>query len=114
MYSQSILLVEDNPDDVLLTRRALQKNNIFNKLIVAQDGVEALKYLSPAGIQTDRAFQDLPSIILLDLKLPRINGLEVLRRIRSQEHTRFIPVIILTSSQEEEDILQTYNNGANS
>ncbi|MFW5961181.1 MAG: response regulator [Desulfohalobiaceae bacterium] len=90
-----------------------KKNNTFNKLSVAQDRVEALEYLSPAGIQTDFAFQDLPSIVLQYLKLPWRNGLEVLRCNRSQEHTRLLPVIILTSSQEE-DLLQTYNNGANS
>jgi two-component system response regulator len=103
---RSILLVEDNPDDELLTLRALQKNNIRNRVVVAHDGAEALNYLSGA--------RDLPSVILLDLKLPKVSGLEVLRRLRADERTRLVPVVILTSSREEQDLLSGYRFGANS
>ena len=101
-----ILLVEDNPDDEALTRRALQRNNVKNELIVARDGQEALDYLLGGG--------RLPHLILLDLKLPKIDGLEVLRRLRADERTRLLPVVILTSSNEERDLVSSYRLGANS
>lgn len=109
-----ILLVEDNPDDEALTLRALQKNNILNEVVVARDGVEALDYLFGAGIHAGRDTSELPQIVLLDLKLPRIDGLEVLKRIRADERTRLQPVVILTTSNEERDILASYQLGANS
>jgi two-component system, response regulator len=109
-----ILLVEDNSDDVELTVRAFQKNNIFNRIVVAKDGVEALDYLFGTGIHAGRNVNDLPVVILLDLKLPRIDGLEVLKRIRENELTRLLPVVILTSSMEQEDLINGYKLGANS
>jgi two-component system response regulator len=110
---KAILLVEDTEDDVVLTRRALKKNNLTNPLVIARDGQEALDYLlgnggAPAGSG------DLPAMILLDLKLPKIDGLEVLRRLRADARTRLVPVIILTSSKEERDLVEGYSNGANS
>ena len=110
MEDKIILLVEDNPKDVALTERALTKSNIYNKLVVASDGVEAIEYL----FDSSRGKDDLPVVILLDLKLPRVDGLEVLRRIRGDEKTRRLPVVVLTSSSEERDIIQSYNLGANS
>ena len=111
MNPGKILLVEDNPDDVALTLRALKSHNITNEVIVAKDGVEAIDYLfGPGGSEPDGA----PAVILLDLKLPRVNGLEVLRRIRSEERTRLLPVVILTSSDEERDVIDGYSLGANS
>ena len=110
MEDKIILLVEDNPKDVALTERALTKSNIYNKLVVARDGVEAIEYL----FDSSRGKDDLPVVILLDLKLPRVDGLEVLRRIRGDEKTRRLPVVVLTSSSEERDIIQSYNLGANS
>lgn len=112
MTSSVILLVEDNPDDEALTLRALKKNNITNEVIVARDGAEALDYLFGTGMQAGRPLA--PEVTLLDLKLPRIDGLEVLRRIREDQRTRLLPVVILTSSNEERDRLQSYNLGANS
>lgn len=112
MTSSVILLVEDNPDDEALTLRALKKNNITNEVIVARDGAEALDYLFGTGMQAGRPLA--PEVTLLDLKLPRIDGLEVLRRIREDQRTRLLPVVILTSSNEERDRLQGYNLGANS
>jgi two-component system response regulator len=109
MTSQTILLIEDNPDDQLLTLRALKKNNILNKVTVAGDGVEALEYLFP----TDGADRELPGLILLDLKLPKIDGLDVLHKIRADVRTQIIPVVVLTSSKEQEDILDSYHSGAN-
>lgn len=109
-----ILLVEDNPDDELLTLRALKKNNIANEVVVAHDGVEALDFLFGEGIYAGRDTYDTPELILLDLKLPRIDGLEVLRRIRSDERTKLLPVVILTSSKEDQDIISGYSLGANS
>jgi len=109
MTSQTILLVEDNPDDEALTLRALKKNNILNEVFVAHDGAEALEHLFPRGA----AEVQLPSLILLDLKLPKVDGLEVLRRIRAERRTRFVPVVVLTSSKQQEDILDSYQNGAN-
>jgi two-component system, response regulator len=114
MTSKTILLVEDNPDDVELTLRALIKSNIKNEIVVANDGAEALDFLFGTGKYADRNLGAMPAIILLDLKLPKIDGLEVLRRIRSNERTKFLPVVILTSSKEEQDILNGYSLGVNS
>jgi two-component system response regulator len=110
MTSGTILLVEDNPDDVQLTLRAFKKNNIANPVAVARDGVEALDYLfGPAA-----AGRDLPAVMLLDLKLPKVDGLEVLRRVRAEPRTRFLRVVVLTSSREDQDVLSSYALGANS
>ena len=109
-----ILLVEDNPDDEALTLRALKKNNIKNEVVVAHDGVEALDYLFGTGEQTGRHANVNPEVVLLDLKLPKVDGLEVLRRLRADERTKLLPVVILTSSNEEQDRLQGYKLGANS
>lgn len=109
-----ILLVEDNPDDVDLTIRALKKNNIKNEIVVARDGVEALDYLFGTGIYAERDTSIMPIVILLDLKLPKIDGLEVLKRIRSENRTKMIPVVILTSSKEEKDLIESYSSHANS
>ena len=114
MDDKMILIVEDNPDDEALTLRALNKNNIGNRLMVVRDGAEALDYLFCTGIYSDRDPLDLPQAILLDLKLPKIDGLEVLKSIRSDVRTRLLPVVVLTSSKEEQDLLQSYKNGANS
>jgi two-component system response regulator len=111
---KSILLVEDNPDDRALTIHALETNKIGNRLVIARDGVEALDYLFCTGPHVGRVRDDLPSVVLLDLKLPRIDGIEVLRRIRSDPHTCLLPVVILTSSNEEEDRVKGYTCGANS
>ena len=107
MKPKTILLVEDNPSDIELTRRALQKVRIANLLVVAEDGVEALDYLFRAG-------SDLPALVLLDLKLPRMSGLDVLRRIRMEDNLRYLPVVIFTTSSEESDIIKSYDLGANS
>jgi two-component system response regulator len=109
-----VLLVEDNPDDEMLTIRAFQKSNFRNEVVVARDGAEALDYLFATGQHAGRNPDDIPHLILLDLKLPKIDGLEVLERIRADERTRFIPVVVLTSSKEQEDLLNSYANGANS
>jgi two-component system, response regulator len=109
-----ILLVEDNPDDEALTRRALKKNNILNEVVVAHDGVEALDFLFGTGTYAGRDVKIVPQIILLDLKLPKLDGLEVLRRIRADERTCILPVVILTSSKEEQDLVNGYKLGANS
>ena len=109
-----ILLVEDNPDDEALTLRALKKNNILNEVVVARDGVEGLDYLFGAGAYADRDVCDQPQVILLDLKLPKVDGLEVLRRIRADERTRLFPVVILTTSNEDRDVISSYQLGANS
>jgi two-component system, response regulator len=111
---KSILLVEDNPDDVELTMRALKKNNIRNEIIVANDGREALDFLFGAGKYEGRNLNDMPALILLDLKLPKIEGLEVLRMVRADERTRLLPVVILTSSKEEQDLVRGYTLGTNS
>jgi CheY-like chemotaxis protein len=108
-----ILLVEDNPDDVELTMRAFRKSNIVNEIIVARDGVEALDYLFSSGTHDGRP-PTLPQVVLLDLKMPRVDGLHVLERIRAHPRTRLLPVVILTSSVEEQDLLNTYSRGANS
>ena len=114
MDEKTILLVEDNPDDEELTVRALRKNNVVNEVIVARDGVEALDYLFAQGSHTNRGTRLKPQVILLDLKLPKLDGLGVLRRIRSDERTKFIPVVVLTSSSEEKDLIDSYGLGANS
>ena len=112
MNQGKILLVEDNPDDVALTLRALKSHNITNDVVVAEDGAKALAYLF--GADGAPAPEAPPAVVLLDLKLPKINGLEVLRRIRSDERTRLLPVVILTSSDEERDVIDGYSLGANS
>ena len=109
-----ILLVEDNPDDEELTLRALKKNHIQNEVVVARDGVEALDYLLGTGAHTGRDLTHLPEVVLLDLKLPKVDGLEVLRRIRAEARTKLLPVVMLTSSVEENDLAQCYAGGANS
>jgi DNA-binding response OmpR family regulator len=109
-----ILLVEDNPNDVILTERALKKSHILNKLIVAKDGAEALDYIFGSGNYVGRDTAIMPEVILLDLKLPKIDGLEVLKRIRSDKRTNILPVVILTSSKEEKDLINGYTLGANS
>lgn len=114
MAGKFIMLVEDNPDDEQLTRRALAKNNITNDLVVAHDGVEALDFLFATGPHAGRDTRETPQVILLDLKLPRIDGLEVLRRLRADDRTRLLPVVILTSSREDRDLIDGYSLGANS
>ena len=114
MTDKVILLVEDNPDDELLTLRALRKNKVTGEVVVARDGVAALDYLFGEGSYAGRDTTVMPQLILLDLKLPRIDGLEVLRRLRSDERTRLLPVVILTSSREQQDMLDGYGLGANS
>jgi CheY-like chemotaxis protein len=109
-----ILLIEDNADDEALTLRALKKNNVSNEVVVARDGVEALDFLFGTGAHEGRDSTLVPEIVLLDLKLPRLDGLEVLRRIRANEATRLLPVVILTSSNEEQDRISGYGLGANS
>lgn len=114
MTGRVILLVEDNQDDELLTIRALKKNNIANEIIVARDGVEALDYLFCRGEYAGRNVKDVPKLILLDINLPKVNGLEVLNQLRNNPLTKFVPVVILTTSSEVQDILNSYNLGANS
>jgi two-component system, response regulator len=114
MTNKVILLVEDNPDDEALTLRALTKNNIKNDVVVARDGAEALDYLFGRRAHEGRDTSVLPQMVLLDLKLPKVDGLEVLRAVRGDERTKRLPVVILTSSKEERDLLDGYNLGANS
>ncbi len=109
-----ILLVEDNTDDVDLTLRSLKMHNVQNEVVVVRDGAEALDYLFKTGAHADRPMNEMPTVVLLDLKLPKIDGLEVLRRIRADEGTRLLPVVILTSSREQEDLVRGYELGANS
>jgi two-component system response regulator len=112
--ANTILLVEDNADDEELTLRAFKKSKVLNQVEVVRDGVEALDYLFATGTYADRDPKAMPSVILLDLKLPKLGGLDVLRRVRADERTRRIPVVVLTSSNEEKDILSSYGLGANS
>jgi CheY-like chemotaxis protein len=114
MPERTILLVEDNRDDEALTLRALRRANVANAVVVARDGVEALDYLFGTGTYAGRDLRDLPQVVLLDLKLPKLDGIEVLRRIRTSDRTRLLPVVVLTSSNEERDRLATYALGANS
>ena len=109
-----ILLVEDNPDDEALTLRAFEKKRILNPIVVAHDGVEALEYLFATNAYAGRDISNIPALILLDLKLPRLDGLQVLKRVREDERTRRIPVVVLTSSREDQDLIASYNLGANS
>ena len=111
---ETILLVEDNPDDIELTLRAFKKNNIANEVMIAHDGVEALDYLFGNGAHAGRDTSCMPRIILLDLKLPKMNGLQVLECLRADERTKLTPVVILTSSKEEQDMVKGYMSGANS
>lgn len=113
-HNKTILLIEDNPDDEVLTLRALKKNNIMNDVAVARDGAEALDYLFGTGIHAGRDASSPPQIILLDLKLPKVDGLEVLRRIRADARTCLQPVVILTTSSEDRDVIDSYQLGANS
>ena len=114
MKEKHILLVEDNPDDVKLTLRALEKSRIGNSVDVASDGVEALDYLSGSGRFAGRDTSMMPQVVLLDLKMPRMDGLEVLQHLRADEKTRLLPVVILTTSNEERDRIESYRLGANS
>ncbi len=114
MQKRMLLLVEDNPDDEALTLRALKQNKISNEVVVARDGAEALDFLFCTGAYVNRDRHVLPEVVLLDLKLPKIDGLEVLRRLRADERTRLLPVVILTSSGEEQDLVTGYRLGANS
>ena len=114
MKDKSILLVEDNPDDVKLTLHALKECNIANKVVVAGDGVEALDYLFGTGAYAGRDLSDRPAVVLLDLKLPKVDGLEVLRRLRADPHGKRQPVVVLTCSKEEQDVVASYDLGANS
>lgn len=114
MNQKLILLVEDNPDDVALILRALKKNNILNKVVVARDGVDALDYLFATGTHRGRDLNEIPQVVLLDLKLHKLDGLEVLKRIRADDRTKRLPVVMLTSSREQQDLLASYDSGVNS
>lgn len=114
MNEHVILLVEDNSSDEELTLRALRKSNIGNKVVVTRDGSAALDYLFAKGVHAGRDSRDLPQVVLLDLNLPKVGGLDVLRAIRAEERTRLLPVVILTSSKEDKDLLGGYTSGANS
>jgi CheY-like chemotaxis protein len=114
MSDKAILLVEDNQDDIDLTIRALKHNNITNEVVVLNDGEDALEYLFHEGKYSELESGNMPAVILLDIKLPKLSGLEVLKKLRSDERTKVVPVVILTSSQEESDVLNGYNLGCNS
>ncbi len=114
MRTKTILLVEDNPSDVALTRRALERSHVANDVVVTEDGQEALDYLFCTGAYASRDPCEQPAVVLLDLKLPKLDGLEVLRRLRADERTRRLPVVVLTSSSEEQDVAASYDLGVNS
>jgi CheY-like chemotaxis protein len=114
MKSKTILLIEDNPSDVALTRRALERSHVSNAVVVAEDGQEALDYLFCTGAHASRDPAEMPAVVLLDLKLPKLDGFEVLRRLRADERTRRLPVVVLTSSSEEQDVAASYDLGVNS
>lgn len=114
MSDQTILLVEDSPDDVDLTMRALDKNNISNRIVVCPDGAAALEYLHDRGPDGERYANPLPQVVLLDLKLPKVDGLEVLKVVREHKRTTLLPIVVLTSSKEEKDMVESYSLGANS
>ncbi|MEN9262238.1 MAG: response regulator [Thermostichus sp. HHBFW_bins_43] len=114
MEPKTILLVEDNPDDELLTLRALRRSGVSNRVVVTRDGLEALDYLYGRGSYSQRDPSELPALMLLDLKLPRLDGLQVLEQVRADERTRLLPVVMLTTSREEQDVLQSYSLGCNS
>jgi len=114
MNRNPILLVEDNPDDQTLILRALKKNNILNEVVLVRDGVEALDYLFSTGAHQGRDPDLMPQVVLLDIKLPKLDGLEVLKRIRADERTKRLPVVILTSSREQQDLIASYDSGVNS
>jgi two-component system response regulator len=114
MKNKVILLVEDNPDDLHLTLRALKKSKVLNEVVVAQDGVEALEYLFGTGKFIGRDTREMPQLVLLDLKMPRMDGLELLQRMRADERTRLMPVVVLTTSSEDRDRVESYKLGANS
>jgi len=114
MKTKTILLVEDNPDDVQFTLRALKKSNILNEVVVAHDGVEALEYLFGTGKHEGRDIKKLPQVVLLDIKMPRMDGLELLQRIRKDERTKLLPTVIMTTSSEDRDRIECYKIGANS
>ncbi len=111
---KTILLVEDNPDDEELTRLAFEESHVANELVVVRDGEEALEYLFGSGRYATRDLTDMPQLILLDLKLPKVDGHEVLQRIRADAHTKYIPVVVMTTSREESDLISSYDLGANS
>lgn len=112
--NKTILLVEDNPDDAKLTLRAFKRNNILNPIVVARDGIEALDFLFGRGAHADRADKAPPTLVVLDLKLPKLDGMGVLKAVRADQRTRLVPVVVLTSSKEEEDVISSYSLGANS
>lgn len=114
MSERVILLVEDNPSDEELTLRALKKSNILNRVVVVRDGAEALDYLFTRGTHASRSADEVPQVVLLDLKLPKIDGLEVLRALRADDRTKLLPVVVLTSSIQEQDVVSSYGLGANS
>lgn len=114
MNGKIILLIEDNPDDIVLTQRAFRQGNILNEIVIARDGAEAIEYLTGTGTYAGRDISQMPAVILLDLKLPKIDGLEVLKHIRTSEGSKLLPVVILTSSKEEKDLINGYSLGANS
>ncbi len=114
MQNKVVLLVEDNPDDEALTLRALRKHNLANEIVVARDGQQALDYMFGEGEYANRDCSQLPQVILLDLKLPKVDGLQVLKKLRQNDQTRYVPIVVLTSSSQEQDMMQSYDLGANS